>query len=120
PRDALSFGWISENDPPNRDVSGMIAMQLDPAGRMTFLRAVPPQVETGADTPPPPDWAPLFAAAGLDPSTFTPTQSTWLPETGFDNRAAWTGTYPDQPDIPIRIEAAAYRGKLTYFNLIAP
>jgi serine/threonine-protein kinase len=40
--------------------------------------------------------------------------------TAYDVRAAWTGVYPDQPDIPIRIEAAAYRGKTVHFAVVAP
>jgi hypothetical protein len=28
-----------------------------------------------------------------------------------DLRTAWEGAYPERPDIPIRIEAGAYRGR---------
>jgi hypothetical protein len=28
---------------------------------------------------------------------------------------AWQGAYPDRPETPLRIEAAAYQGKPTYF-----
>ena len=43
-----------------------------------------------------------------------------MPLAGFDSRAAWTGAYPDQPNIPLRIEAAAWRARPVYFQLIAP
>ncbi len=115
-----TFGWISETDPPTNDVSGMVSVKLDPSGRMTAFSALPPQVDTPGEKPPPPDWAPLFVAAGLDIGSFTPTESTWMPEPGFDARAAWTGTYPDQPDVPIRIEAAAYHGKPVSFFIVQP
>ena len=42
------------------------------------------------------------------------------PPTFADARAAWTGKYPDRPDVPLRIEAAAALGKPVYFEMIAP
>jgi serine/threonine-protein kinase len=44
----------------------------------------------------------------------------WTPPVDSDARAAWTGTLAERPDIPMRIEAAAYRGKPVYFELIGP
>jgi hypothetical protein len=38
----------------------------------------------------------------------------------MDLSAAWTGSLADRPNIPMRIEAAAYRGKPVYFELIGP
>ncbi len=67
-----------------------------------------------------PDWSPLFAAAGLDISNFKPTTSQWAPLYINDTRAAWDGVYPEQPQIPIRIEAAAYRGKPVHFKIVNP
>ena len=37
-----------------------------------------------------------------------------------DARAAWTGSLAERPDFPMRIEAAAYRGRPVYFELIGP
>jgi serine/threonine-protein kinase len=37
----------------------------------------------------------------------------------WDQRAAWTGTYPDDSN-PLRVEAASWKGKLVYFALISP
>jgi hypothetical protein len=37
-----------------------------------------------------------------------------------DVRAAWTGVLPDRPEVPMRIEAAAYRGKPVFWRVIAP
>ncbi len=114
-----SGGSVSANDPP-QDVSGMVSVQLDPLGRLIWFNAVPPQIDGSSDTPPPTDWPALFAAAGLDPARFTTTESKWTPPMAFDARAAWTGAYPDQPEIPLRIEAAAYRGKPVYFDTVGP
>ncbi len=112
-------GWVSPEDPP-QDVSGMVNLEMDPLGRLLSFTAVPPQVDQSSGALPPPEWTALFAAAGLDPARFTPTEPKWMPLAGFDARAAWTGAYPEQPEIPLRIEAAAYRGKPVYFQLIEP
>jgi hypothetical protein len=108
--------WI---DDPALDVSGMSLVQLNPLGRLTQLVVVPPQIERlGAASSP--DWAPLFSAAALDPAKWPAAQPTWIPPVYSDARAAWTGTLPERPDMPMRIEAAAYRGKPVYFELIGP
>ena len=110
-------------DDPPLDVSGMTLVRLNPLGRLTQLIAVPPQVEKPAETESPassPDWAPLFSAAGLDPSKWLPAQPTWTPPVYSDVRAAWAGSLAERPDVPMRIEAAAYRGKPVYFELIGP
>jgi hypothetical protein len=121
--DAPILGSVWTDDPP-LDVSGMTLVRLNPLGRLTQFIAVPPQVEKAAGTEPSPqslpDWAPLFSAAGLDPSKWPPTQPAWTPPVYSDARAAWTGSLAERPDIPMRIEAAAYRGKPVYFELIGP
>ena len=107
------------NDPPVR-VPGMVNVMLDLKGRLHFLHAVPARAP-GRDTPAPaPDWTALLREAGFDASRFTATTPTWVPPVFGDARAAWTGTYPDRPDIPIRVEAAAWRGQPVYFQIFEP
>jgi hypothetical protein len=77
-------------------------------------------VDQTSDLPLLPDWAAIFAAAKLDLANFTPTQPQWVPQSACDARAAWTGKHPALPEFPLRIEAAAYRGKPVYFQLIWP
>jgi Protein kinase domain len=113
------LGSVGTDDPP-LDMSGMTLVELTPHGRVTKFIAVPPQVEKPARAVSSPDWASLFSAAGLDPSKWSPTQPMWTPPIDSDARAAWTGTLDERPDIPMRIEAAAYRGKAVYFELIGP
>jgi len=112
-------GRVTRAQPPF-DVSGMLRMRLDMQGRLLEFEAVPPQVERDAAPPAPPDWTALFAAAGLDPARLTPAQPQWTPLVACDARAAWTGAWPEAPEIPIRIEAAAWRGKPVSFNVIEP
>ena len=106
------------DDPPHT-VPGMTTLILDTRGRLIKFSRVPPQLNTPAATPTP-DWSPLFSAAGLDITRFTTTDAQWNPPQYSDARAAWQGAYPDQPQTPLRIEAAAYHGKPTYFALIGP
>ena len=117
--DAPGVGSVWTNDPP-LDVSGMTLVRLNPLGRLAQLIVVPPQVEKPAGPAPALDWAPLFSAAGLDPSKWPSAQSMWTPPVYSDARAAWTGSLAERPNIPMRIEAAAYRGKPVYFELIGP
>src|SRR5256714_931011 len=109
---------ITQNDPP-RTVAGMASVMLDGSGRMIGFVGTPPQtVETAGAQPF--DWSQVFAEAGLDPSGFKPTEPEWTPQQPFDERAAWEGAHPAQPDSPIRVEAAAYQGRLVSFQVIKP
>jgi predicted Ser/Thr protein kinase len=111
-------GIVTWSDPPP-EISGMVSVMLDPAGRLVRLEAVPPQ--TGQQPAPKPlDAAPLFRAAGLDISQFKPAEPQWNPLAATDARAAWTGSFPGRPEYPIRVEAASWRGKPVYFQIVGP
>jgi eukaryotic-like serine/threonine-protein kinase len=120
PERVFDSGEVLLEDPPP-DVSGMATVRLNPRGRLIGFLAVPPQVEE-AKTPAatPPDWSPLFSEAGLDAAKWTPVEPRWIPRTFADTRAAWAGALPDRPGVPMRIEAAAYRGKPVSFEIVAP
>ncbi len=109
---------VTTTDPPMA-VSDMSLVVMDTEGRLVELSVIPPQVDPGSKAAPV-DWKPLFDAAELDMSAFTPTEPQWAPRDFADTRAAWTGPVPGIPSQPLRIEAAAYRGKPTSFQLIAP
>jgi hypothetical protein len=104
----------------------MAYVSLDPRGRLLELSVVPPQREAATQSQateiaaPAPDWAPLFGSAGLDISKFIPTGSIWNLPFDCDARFAWTGAYDERPDVPIRVEAGAWRGKAVAFSVIAP
>ena len=113
-------GIVTDDDPPPI-LSGMVNLALDPRGRLTFFQAIPPQVqseEPGTHAPAV-DWNVLFREAGLDASQFKPTAPTWNSLAASDARAAWTGNWPGSGR-PLRIEAAAFRGKPVFFSLIGP
>jgi serine/threonine-protein kinase len=122
PRYLASFNReaVTPADPP-RTVSGMANLSLDMRGRLLAFEGVPPQTAPPREQSARPfDWSRLFAEAGLDPSAFRRVESVWTPPHAFDERAAWEGTYPEQPDSTLRIEAAAFRGRPVYFQLINP
>ncbi|HET6372770.1 MAG TPA: serine/threonine-protein kinase, partial [Candidatus Polarisedimenticolia bacterium] len=96
-------------DPPPT-LEGMVEVRLDVEGRLVFFAAVPSDVDPalpGAE----PDWAPLFAAAGLDPNLFVDADPSWMPRSYADRRVAWKGPYPGGSGSVSRVDAASYRGR---------
>ena len=113
------LGVILPWNPP-LNVAGMTNVTLDPRGRLVRFERVPPQIEESAAPSTNTDWSRLFAAAGLDQTKFTPTQPKWVPLLYADERAAWEGPHVDHPQIPVRIEAAAFRNRPVNFEIIFP
>jgi len=112
-------GIVTARDPP-ANTAGMIHVELDTLGRLHRLAVVTPQSESPPRRPAPYDWKPLLVAAGLDPAALSQAEPEWLPQASWDTRAAWTGTWPGCPPGSLRVEAAAFRGRPVYFNLIGP
>jgi serine/threonine-protein kinase len=110
---------VGTDNPPNT-ISGMAQVVLDTDGRLTKLEIVPPQRDEAEGPWSEPEWAPLFRRAGLDIDAFEPTRHEWSPLIDCDTRSAWVGSYPDQPDVPIRVEAGAYHGRPVFFEVFAP
>lgn len=117
--DGLTPDLVDEGDPPF-DEPGMVTMRLDSQGRLIRFEAMPPELEKSqAGAAPAIDWSGLFAAAGLDPAKLKTTEPLWTWQATSDTRAAWTGTWPETSQ-PLRVEAAALRGKPIGFRLIGP
>jgi predicted Ser/Thr protein kinase len=117
--EAFGLGMVTPADPPPT-VTGMVSVSLDPQGRLVQFAAVPPQVD---DTPAPavqPDWKRLFEAAGLDIARFSSATPKWTPLGVCDARAAWSGSYGGPAPEPLRVEAASWRGKPIYFQIVGP
>lgn len=137
----LTPGIVTSSDPPTV-LSGMINLELDPQGRLTYFQAIPPQKQdpqkqvlqkqelqkqelqkqdpknesASAAGPAPFDWNRLFNEAGLDPSKLQPAEPSWTSLATSDSRTAWTGTWPGTTR-PLRVEAAAFQGKPVFFSL---
>ena len=111
---------VSPTDPP-MVLTGQSLVTLDTKGRLVEFRIVPPQRDPpSAAAPQPPDWNVLFRAAGMDFSAFVPVTPEWQPKDFADTRAAWEGPYPDARDLRIRLEAAAYRGRISSLYSVGP
>jgi hypothetical protein len=105
-----NFGEIRMSDPPLVS-AGMTRVRLDPSGRLQELVAIPADDPDAEGPWAEPDWAPLFAAAGLVQSEWTLSEPKWPPRDAADVRRAWTrGT--------VRIEASSFRGRPTWFRII--
>src|SRR5262249_51539753 len=107
-------------DNPPHDVPGMVMAWVDTRGRLVKLVAVPDPSAEGPLMPS--GWDALLRAAGLDgPGVLrlnpelAPT-----PPVYADRTSVWEGAYPERPEIPIRVEAASYRGRPVYFPLPHP
>jgi hypothetical protein len=118
-RTATGQGVVGWGDPA-ATASGMVGVQMDLKGRLTAFEAVPPQLDETPPSQTPVEWGPFFRFAGLDLQNFKPVDPKWTPLAAVDARSAWEGTAPEQPDTKIRVEAAAWKGKPVYFDVIGP
>ena len=115
---SLTPGVVQFDDPPAIQ-SGMVNLILDTQGRLTYFQAIPKEFEASPAPAGVADYKPLFAAAQLDLTSFHPVEPQWVSLAAFDSRVAWEGTWPGSGR-PLRIEAAAWRGKPVYFKLFGP
>lgn len=124
--DPGGYQRVSLLDPPPMQ-SGMVSVELDLKGQLIGLHSVPPQslpepsdgVTGQAETPAATfDFSRLFELAGFDPDQLQSTEPQWTAPVMADEHRAWTGMFPDAPDTAVRIEAAAFRGRPVYFDLV--
>jgi protein kinase-like protein len=122
PRPLETFGseWRASLGDPPMTVSNMASVVLDMEGHLTQFTTVTPQVDDRQDASPAVNWKSFFDAAGLDPDTFKSVESQWVPNSYADERRAWEGPMPARPDITLRVEAAAYRGRPAFFQIVGP
>ena len=106
---------VSQIDPPTTE-PGMVQFELYPNGELCYLEGVPSAGNRFRAS----DWNSLFGLAGLDPTRFEPTEPQSVPLVRFDARAAWVGSYGHTPDIPLRVEAASWQGRIVSFRVAGP
>jgi hypothetical protein len=117
--DDLLTPGTAQFDDPALIQSGSIRLQLDDRGRLLSFERIPAQRQAPAKDVTPIDWNLLFADAGLEQAQFQNTEPLWTWLGTSDTRAAWTGKWPGS-DRPLRVEAAALRGRPIGFALIGP
>ncbi len=110
------LGRVTRGDPP-LVLPGMNEVVLDAQGRLARFVAVPPGFETTPAPAAETDWPAAIAEAGFDPAALRPATPGVAAPVDSDRKAAWDGVNPDQPEVPIRIEAASYHGRLVYFDV---
>ena len=106
---------------PAPTAPGMVSVVLDSMGRLQLLRAVAPRFDAVNDAQhTPPADAVLFGLAGLDAQRFSEVAPQLAPPAPFDARRAWSGSQAGLPGIPIRVELAAWKGRIASFAVIYP
>ena len=113
-------GWNAAFGDPPMTVSGMNTVLLNSEGHLTRFETVTPQFDDSTAPPAALNWNVFFDAAGLDPATFKPVTSVWVPQTYADERRAWEGPMPGRSGITLRAEAAGYRGRPVFFQISGP
>jgi serine/threonine-protein kinase len=111
---------VTESNPAPT-LPGMAGIHLAPNGWLLRLYAVPAPWSETPPTPAEVDWGRWFdpATIGFDlGKDLTEVPPQWTPPCACDRQAAWSGTLPDCPDVPVRVEAAAYRGRPVYFQVM--
>ncbi len=111
-------GRVTYDDPPTT-LAGMADVVLDRDGLLLGLRVVGRTGKEGA-VESAPDWSLLLKAAGFVPDQATPTTPRLPVPVDSDLKRAWTAFYPDQPGIPMHVEAAALQGMPVWFGVLAP
>lgn len=117
---ARSLGAISPDDPP-LELPGMLNVLLDTGpgpGRLVELHGIPQR--SSALQQRAADWPALFTAAGLDIGSFKRVEPVQVFPPNATEHAAWDGVLPEWPQMPLHIEAAAYRGTPVYFKIFWP
>jgi hypothetical protein len=104
-----ALGIVTRRDPPPA-TPGVASVRLDTLGRLVSLEVAAPRARAEA-TSSPFDWRPLLDAAGLDPARLVSRPPGADPPFYADTRAAWEGTTPEPPHLPVHLEAAALRGR---------
>jgi hypothetical protein len=98
----------------------MLEARLNSNGRLIGLRVQPREETPDRGYTGTADSSRLFVAAGLDPTSFTPTQPILTPQVASDTRAAWIGTTRDSVHDALRIEAATYHSRPVFFEIVGP
>lgn len=113
----VTNGGFVDEDEPARDLPGMATVTLDTLGRLRSFYAVPPSTASTEAATTTPDWSTLLKEAGLDQAQLQPVSPIWTPPHASTARAAWDGSYPNQPDLKIHVEAAVFENRAVYFEI---
>ncbi|MCC6784513.1 MAG: serine/threonine protein kinase [Planctomycetes bacterium] len=112
-------GEVAPDDPPITE-PGEAFIRLDLRGRLLAYTRFAGAGDGEPTGHAPTDWSRCFAAAGLDPARMAPSAPERSHALLADEHVAWTGRHADHEDLPLRIEAAAWRGRPVAFEIVSP
>jgi serine/threonine-protein kinase len=112
----LSTWW---KYPPSTE-PGTADLRLDAEGRLVELRIIPPIVSTDRESDSDFAWEEVLALTGIDQLSLEVIEPAANPPLNCSAQSAWTGLYPDQAEIPIRIEACLVDERLVYLEVLPP
>ena len=96
---------------------GEVSVMLDAEGRLRSFAAIPVQSQSGAGTL---NWNDVLVESGFDPQGLTSVEPRQTPRFFVDTRVAWEGRSSADVDVPVRIEATAFQGRLVTFDIVGP
>jgi hypothetical protein len=109
---------------PSALTPGMASVKVDVKGRLVAFVSTPPDLDRDASAalPPPPllVWRQWFHKAEYDFLRFSEVKPEHIPPVYTDTRYAWTGATSHPEDLPIRVEAGTFRGRIVWFQVVAP
>jgi serine/threonine-protein kinase len=110
---------VTEIHPPPVN-PGMVLVVLNNGGHLLRFEAVNPRYESDAGDAATADasiWPAVLEEADLDVGQLKSTGPLRVPPVAFDARAAWEGS---KDGLAVRVDAAAFRGKLVFFSITPP
>lgn len=103
---------------PAAVLPGMASVYLDPGGRLVELAVVPERKREAQAAVGKADFKLLFELAGLDWSQARETVPKYHPPFFAEQRIAWeVARKPEDAGEPLRVEAAADQGRVSYFRV---
>lgn len=99
---------------------GMVIIRLDGRGRLIQYEMTPDRTALPDAAAKPIDWTAPFELSGLAIDKFRTIQPVRQPPVYADSVAAWEGVSPENPEMPIRVEAASLGGRIVYYEVIPP
>lgn len=117
---ASMFAQPRPENPPMRHAGEMLVV-LDGKGRTREYRALTAPMDDPRETRGEAfDWKPLLTSAGFSPEELTPDVVRYHPPVVVDGRRAWRGVYPENPEVPVRIEAGTREDQPVFFRVFEP
>jgi len=104
-------------DPPHT-LPGMAHVILSPEGYLSSLLIVPRSEDLRSEREP--RWDVMFKKAGLDLGAATVVEADVPAPVDSDQRISWMAQYIENPEKPVRVDAAVLGGQIVWFDVVPP